>query len=257
MEEARKQAWERLQAEMRILVREEEHPTATWKYVAGMDISFFREDAKRAVASIAVCSWDDPKLSVAWAGHQEVSLTEPYVPQYLSFREAPHLISLWRRLELEHPEIATETGLILVDGNGVLHPRQFGLASHIGVSLDMPTIGVAKTLLRVTGLPSEKEIRTRLASECPNAGDYIPLMGRPEPPGGDSDIGTNRLVCLGAAVRATSDSCRPIYVSIGHRMTISEAVKFVTRCCLCRIPEPIRQADLHSRDIVNRLQQCS
>lgn len=250
MEASKKREWELLQDEMRSMVIEEEHLVATWKYVAGMDISFFTNDSRKAIASISVCSWSDPKMPVVWFGHQEISLTEAYCPSFLSFREAPHLIELWGRFKLTCPDIAKETGLILVDGNGVLHPRQFGLASHIGVALNMPTIGVAKTLIHVTGLPSEKEVRTRMLTECLNPGDYISLMGQPEIRR-DGAKGCSCLhTCLGVALKATSGSTRPLYVSIGHRMTISDAVRFVLHSCLHRIPEPIRQADLRSREIV-------
>lgn len=255
MEATKRRDWELLQEEMRAMVIEEEHPVVTWTYVAGMDISFFAGDSRRAIASISVCSWNDSKMSVIWFGHQEVFLTEAYYPNFLSFREAPHLIELWERFRLKCPDVAKETGLILVDGNGVLHPRQFGLASHIGVALNMPTIGVAKTLIHVAGLPSESKVRARLLVECSNPGDYIPLIGQPDIQKDSAKIGPNLNTCLGVALKATSGSSRPIYVSIGHRMTIPDAVKFVLHCCLHRIPEPIRQADLRSRKIVSFMQK--
>jgi len=128
----------------------------------------------------------------------------------------------------------------MCDGNGILHPRGFGIASHIGVVFDIPSIGVGKTVFAVDGITA-RGVKNKCDAELHNGGDIVEL------------VGTSGKV-WGAALRATDDSTNPLIVSIGHRVSLKTALA-VTQACISdfRIPEPIRQADLRSRAIVKKV----
>lgn len=139
----------------------------------------------------------------------------PYVPGYLSFREAPAILGAVRRLRAV-PDV------LLVDGQGIAHPRRFGIACHIGVLADVPAIGIAKS--RLVGAYDEPG-RER--------GAWSPLLDRGE--------------VIGAVLR-TRTGTRPVFVSVGHRVCLETAIELVLHCTpRYRLPEPIRQADRLSR----------
>ncbi|XP_038021418.1 endonuclease V isoform X5 [Anas acuta] len=131
--------------------------------------------------------------------------------------------------------------VLLVDGNGLLHHRGFGVACHLGVLTDLPCIGVAKNLLQVDGLARDELHREQIRS-LQREGDTFPLTG------------TSGSV-LGMALRSCNSS-KPLYISVGHRVSLETAVRLVQSCCRYRIPEPIRQADIRSREYI-RKQMCS
>jgi deoxyribonuclease V len=133
----------------------------------------------------------------------------PYVPGYLGFREVPALVAAWARL-------GRKPDLLLVDGQGLAHPRGLGLACHLGLVLDVPTIGVAKSLLVGTAEPG------------PAAGDVAPILWK----------GAR----LGMALR-TRRGALPLFVSVGHRVSLDTAVAIVRAACDGRrLPVPIRAA---------------
>ncbi|XP_076210302.1 endonuclease V isoform X3 [Aptenodytes patagonicus] len=132
--------------------------------------------------------------------------------------------------------------VLLVDGNGLLHPRGFGVACHLGVLTDLPCIGVAKNLLQVDGLVRDELHREQIRS-LQREGDTFPLTG------------TSGRV-LGMVLRSYNNSSKPLYISVGHRVCLETAVRLVKSCCRYRIPEPIRQADIRSREYI-RKQLCS
>jgi len=143
-------------------------------------------------------------------------------------------LELIDELKATQPELVPQA--LMVDGNGFLHPRGFGFACHLGVVCDIPSIGIGKNLLFVDGL-KKKEVNALFKERCHSKGENLPLIG---------DSGQ----CWGAALLPSDDSTNPIYVSIGHRFDLETAVDLVTRCCLYRNPEPVRQADLKSRDFI-------
>ncbi|KAI3424331.1 hypothetical protein D9Q98_009884 [Chlorella vulgaris] len=217
----------------------------------------------RAVAALAVLSF--PDLQLRHLELLELQLSVPYLPGLLAYREVPAYLELLQRAAAAgvHPQ------LLMVDGFGVLHPRRCGSASHLGVLAGLPTVGVAKSLLHVEGLLPERKVRAAVAAAA--AAPAAPATAseaasektqdkRPcsSPPGdtclplvaGDGEV-------LGAAVCGAASSGRPIYVSVGHRISLASAVSVVRRCCHHRVPEPIRQADLLSRAEVRRLLQPS
>ncbi|XP_036078754.1 endonuclease V isoform X2 [Rousettus aegyptiacus] len=179
--------------------------------VGGLDVSFVKGDSVSACASLVVLSY--PKLEVLYEDCRMVSLTAPYVPGFLAFREGPFLVDAVQRLQEKEPHLSPQ--VLLVDGNGVLHPRGFGVACHLGVHTDLPSIGVAKKLLQVDGLE-------------------------------------NNALHKEKALRSHDHSTKPLYVSVGHKMSLEAAVRLVRSCCRFRIPEPVRQADIRSRDYIRR-----
>ena len=176
--------------------------------VVGVDAAF-RGD--QVVAAAVLMRY--PELSV----EQEVTATAPvplpYIPGLLSFREGPAVLAALERL-------AAVPDLYLFDGQGIAHPRRLGIAAHLGVLLDRPAIGVAKS--RLTGEVDE-------AALGEDKGEWLPITADRE--------------TIGALVRSRR-RVRPLYVSPGHRCTVTDAVAWTLACCTrYRLPEPTRAAD--------------
>lgn len=200
--------------------------------IGGVDISFVKGDPVTACACLCVLSF--PKLEVVYKRCKMVQLTAPYISGFLAFREAPPLQELVEELRVLSPEYIPQ--VIIVDGNGTLHGKRFGLACHLGVLLNIPTLGVAKTLFSANGLPYEKDVRKAIT---PGRGNRLPLVDK------------DQQLC-GYAVIPTVEAQRPIYVSGGHRVSLETAVALVLDCCKFRVPEPTRIADLTSREELTR-----
>lgn len=178
--------------------------------VAGVDAHY---DAGRVWAAVVVMSL--PDLVTVESALIQRPLAFPYVPGLLSFREAPAILDALHRL-------SGRPDLLLVDGQGLAHPRRFGLACHLGVLADVPTIGVAKS--RLVGTHQEPGIAR---------GAWSPLIDRGE--------------TIGAVLR-TRRAVKPVFVSVGHRISLETAIDLVLRCTSrFRLPEPIREADRLSR----------
>ncbi|MFC1907676.1 deoxyribonuclease V [Chloroflexota bacterium] len=178
------------------------------RYIAGVDISAPRTGV--ATAAVVVLSY--PELELVETRVVSDRLNIPYIPGLLSFRESPLILSACQLLSIT-PD------LVLVDGQGVAHPRRIGLASHLGLLLDVPTIGCAKS--RLCG---EHDVP---GSE---PGSYTDLLD------GDEVIG---------AVLRTRSGVKPIYVSVGHKIDLESAIHWVLECCRgFRLPEPTRLAHL-------------
>lgn len=178
------------------------------KLVAGADIAI---DPRGNVAIAGAIVYRFPEmdeLERVWVKHR---LAFPYVPGLLSFREIPVLLRVFAKLR-RTPDV------IFVDGHGYAHPRRFGFASHLGVVLDRPTVGCAKSIL--VGVPEALDHA---------AGSWAPLVEKGE--------------VIGAAVR-TREGVKPIYVSQGHRVSLPTAIRFT--CAVAdgfRVPKPTREAD--------------
>jgi deoxyribonuclease V len=182
--------------------------------VAGADVAYSRGGAK-IYAAVLVFTFPDSVLTEEAVVFDTVQF--PYIPGLLSFREAPVLEKVFRKIR-KKPDV------IIFDGQGIAHPRGMGLASHMGLILDSPSIGCAKR--RLVGIHSP-------LSE--NRGSAVPL--------------THHGRVVGGVVR-TRERVRPVFVSPGHAITVEEAIRLVLGCCKgYRLPEPIRQAHL----AVNRL----
>lgn len=202
--------------------------------VGGVDVSFVKGDSVRACASLVVLSY--PELKVLYEDSRMVGLKAPYVSGFLAFREVPFLVELVQRLQEKEPDLMPQ--VLLVDGNGVLHQRGFGVACHLGVLTELPCVGVAKKLLQVEGLENNASHKEKIML-LQAGGDTFPLIG-------------NSGTVLGMALKSHDHSTKPLYVSVGHRISLEVAVRLTHRCCRFRIPEPIRQADIRSREYIRR-----
>lgn len=116
--------------------------------VAAIDISYSKHDSQKAVAAMIVFSF--PSMEVIYEDFEKETADYPYIPGFLAFKEIPVYTVLFERLKQNKPELYPE--LLLVDGNGILHTRNFGCASHVGVLFDVPTIGVGKTVFYIDGI---------------------------------------------------------------------------------------------------------
>ncbi|HEX2181243.1 MAG TPA: deoxyribonuclease V [Rubrobacteraceae bacterium] len=184
------------------------------RHVAGADVS---TQGDRAFATVVVL--DFPGLSVVEVQGFEAPLEFPYVPGLLSFREMPSLLGALEKVE-------TDVDVVILDAQGLAHPRRMGLASHIGLFLDVPTVGCAKTV----------------------------LVGKFEEPGTEKGSATDmvhRGEVVGRAVR-TRERVSPVYVSVGDGIDLDGSVELVLACCTrYRLPEPTRQA----HNAANRLRR--
>lgn len=200
------------------LILADENPSVNPRLVAGADVSCGRGN-EILYAAVVVLSYSDMKiLDTACASGP---VTFPYIPGLLSFREGPILLQAFAKLR-EIPDV------ILFDGQGIAHPRGLGLASHMGLFLDLPSIGCAKS---------------KLVGECgdvgTNVGDQSPLYHEGQ--------------VVGAALK-TKRNVKPVYVSPGHRISLHKACQIVLETCRgYRLPEPLRQAHM----LVNQLRKES
>ncbi|XP_029920054.1 endonuclease V isoform X2 [Myripristis murdjan] len=128
--------------------------------VGGVDLSFIKGDDVNACAQLVVLSY--PDLEVLYEDSQMVTLTAPYIAGFLAFRETPCLLDALQRLEKSQPALLPQ--VVLVDGNGLFHYREFGLACHLGVLSGLPCVGVAKNLLQVQGVAKDNEHQSQLLS---------------------------------------------------------------------------------------------
>lgn len=202
------------------------------KYVGGIDISFSKYDITNACISLVVIDIDTLKTVLT---HSEfVKMKVRYIPGYLAFRETPHINSVLKTIKRTSPSFYPD--ILLVDGNGRLHKKEFGLACHTGVLSNIPCIGVAKNFYFVDGCVKEQNHKDAMCS-----------LTFPGESFNFTNLAGNRIGC---AIKTTEDSGKPIYVSEGHRVCLETAKEVVLKCCRYRVPEPIRLADILSRKIL-------
>ena len=181
-----------------------------YEYIGGCDVSYRGDEG---VGVFVVFNRQFKLLDVAIVKRK---VDFPYIPGYLAFREVPFLIDSYNRLQLK-PDI------VLVDGQGIAHPRGFGVASHLGVLLNIPTIGVAKS---------------RLYGHCE----------MPEPVRGSFTYLRDEKNNIIGACLVTKDRSKPIYVSIGHLVDLDTAIRVVLENTLhYKLPEPLRVAHLYTQ----------
>jgi deoxyribonuclease V len=187
------------------------------RFVAGADAAF---SADRKFVYAAAVVYDRIDQRIIEVAHAVQEVTAPYIPGFLSFREGPAL----------HAAISALShgfGAICLDGQGYAHPRRCGLAAHVSIESDVPGVGVAKSRLIGTFDPPGSA-----------AGAASPLMDDGEQVG---------------VVLRTRTGTRPLFVSVGHRVDLSSAVRLVLACCTrYRLPEPTRQADIEVARIKRR-----
>lgn len=180
--------------------------------VAGVDVAYERH-SDRATAAVALVRASD--LSVVEVRTIESTVRFPYIPTLFAFRELPLICASLR-------DIAVTPDLLVCDGHGIAHPRRFGLACHLGLMFDVPTIGCAKT--RLVG---------RGAEPAMERGGSAPLLDQGE--------------IVGCALR-TRTGVKPVYVSPGHRISVTSAREWILKLApRFRLPEPLRLADQAAR----------
>jgi deoxyribonuclease V len=182
-------------------------------YIGGIDISISR-NSNLGQAAIIILKY--PGLEIAEIKKTCGEITFPYIPGLLSFREIPLILKTWQKLTII-PD------LIMVDGQGYAHPRRTGIASHLGILLDIPAIGCAKSKL---------------------CGDFqVPL----DEPGSYTDLVDGQEI-IGVALR-TKYRVKPLFISIGHKISLENAIYWVMQCCRgYRLPQPTRLAHLAAGD---------
>ena len=187
------------------------------RLVAGIDCSFEHEpggSVNQGTIVAAIIVWDRASGAVADEAFAAMPATFPYVPGLLTFREGPAVLEAWQQLK-------TKPDVVIFDGHGIAHPRGFGIASHLGLWLDLPSIGCAKSRL------------------CGEADDPAPEAGSQSALRLDGRL-------IGTLVR-TRSKVKPVFVSIGHKISLEAAVDLVLTCCHgYRLPEPTRLAHLAS-----------
>jgi len=175
--------------------------------IAGLDCAFSK-NGEKIIAAVLVLKL--PGFELIETVHATRKVTFPYIPGLLSFREAPVCIAAAKKLR-NRPDI------FMIDGQGIAHPRRLGLAAHLGLFFDKPTIGCAKS--RLTGQFDEPHLEK---------GTYTPLKGSDE--------------VIGAVVR-TRTNVKPVFVSVGHKCPLRDAIKITLACTTkYRLPEPTRLA---------------
>jgi deoxyribonuclease V len=183
-------------------------PRAPVRFLAGLDAAF-SADGCDCIAGVVL--WDCEEQLVVEERTVRRRVTFPYVPGLLSFREAPALLSALRQLR-RRPDA------LMCDGQGLAHPRRFGIACHLGVLTGLPSIGCAKS--RLIG-EHDEPAKTRGSAAALRAGRET----------------------IGEVLR-TRDGVKPVYISIGHRMSLARASELVLACAVkFRLPEPTRLAD--------------
>ncbi len=185
--------------------------------VVGLDVTYAAGSPLAVAAAVVI---DVATLAVVETSVVPGEATFPYIPGLLAFREAPLLMAALEKLR-------RPAELLICDGYGVAHPRRCGLASHLGVLLDLPSFGVAKTAFVGAGDPPG-----------PERGDWSDLRDAGE--------------VVGRAVR-TQAGVKPVFVSAGHRIGLADCTDLTVRLSgRYRIPEPTRQADIRSRQALHR-----
>jgi len=195
----------RVQTEMRerLVLRWDDRPVNT---IGGVDVSIKGEFTRAAIVVLRY-----PDLTPFEAAVEDAPLVFPYIPGLLAFREGPAVLAAWSTLQ-------NKPDLLMFDGQGIAHPRGVGIASHMGLWLERPTIGVAKS--RLYGLHTEVGSKR---------GDRAQLLDK------DTNV-------IGSVLR-TREKTNPLYISPGHLMDVEHAVEFVMACCKkYRLPEPTRWA---------------
>ena len=182
------------------------------RVVAGLDCAFSK-DGRKILAVVVVLRLPEFELVETVSTIRDVSF--PYIPGLLSFREAPVCIDAVEKLQ-------TRPDVFIIDGQGIAHPRRLGLAAHLGLFFDKPTIGCAKS--RLTGVYQEPHSEK---------GAYSPLK---------DEKANNNKTTIGAVVR-TRTNVKPVFVSVGHKCLLEDAINITLMCAVkYRLPEPTRLA---------------
>ena len=210
------------------------------RYIGGVDISFDKYDKNVGISGLVVCD-AQKDFEIVYDDYKFVKIEEPYIPSFLAFREVKPYVELINNLRQKNTNYMPQ--VILVDGNGIMHTRGFGIASHLGVLVDIPTIGCAKTVfaLKDEGI-TDHNVKDKYYEKLKKFGDSFPLEGKSG-------------VTWGYALRSTEYYDDPMIVSIGHKVSNETALEVAKMCCYYKEPEPIRLADLITRRLIKAYQK--
>ena len=201
-------------------------------YIGGMDISYDKRDKKTGISGLIIL--DYKTLEIVYEDYNLVKIDEPYIPGFLAFREVKHFVKLIDDLKQNAPQFLPQ--VILLDGNGIIHSKQFGLACHLGVLTDTTTIGCSKSIFSVDGLTKDL-IEGMTKDYLHKKGDSKELVGM-----------SGRQ--WGYILKSSNEEDKPLIISMGNKISNQTALKVVKKMCKQRIPEPIRLADLITRRLI-------
>jgi len=188
--------------------------------IAGADVSYYQN---KMIAGVIIFEFPNLKIIERQSFISPVNF--PYIPGFLTFREGPSLLATFKKIK-------NEPDVILFDGQGIAHPRRMGIASHLGLFLNKPTIGCAKSRLIGEYIPVGEE-----------KGDYALLKEGEE--------------VLGAVLR-TRRKVKPIFISPGHKIDLSNSIEIILKCIVkYRLPVPVREAHIFVNQIRNNLTSCT
>jgi deoxyinosine 3'endonuclease (endonuclease V) len=210
------------------------------KYIGGVDISFQKDinkdkdEPKIGISALVIC--DIKTLKIVYEDYKIVKIDEPYIPGFLAFREVKHFVNLIEDLKKNAPKYIPQ--VILVDGNGIFHNKGFGLASHLGVLVDIPTIGCGKTVFAVDGI-TKRKVENINYYDLEKKGDSKALIGKSG-------------IQWGYALKSSDEYYDdPMIISIGHKISNETALKIVKKTIVHRVPQPIRFSDKISRRLIS------
>ncbi|KAJ3035216.1 hypothetical protein HDU99_010615 [Rhizoclosmatium hyalinum] len=253
-EEALRREWSNTQTELRKQLITVNHNLSfnpeTFEglnFIAGVDVSFYDKPdeanlsdanvstSETAIVCLAVLAF--PSLQLVHSIVKSVELPLPYIPGFLAMRECPCILEVLEDLKSQAPSMTPQ--VLFIDGNGVFHPRQFGVACQVGVLADIPTIGIAKNLLEIR---EDGVLMGDVKKLCAETLTSI---------GSVNIVGTSGTV-YGAGVRSSEGSKNPVFVSGGHRVSLEMAVSLTLAVSSHRQPEPIRFADHLGREFIRK-----
>jgi deoxyinosine 3'endonuclease (endonuclease V) len=198
-------------------------------YIIGIDISLHKGTNVGVCTGILYHIYDSEHIDTETC---DVVITQPYFAGYLAFREVAFYANVYHNLIKRHPEIHKDNLVVMTDGNGILHPFGFGLASHLGVLIDTYTIGIGKNLHQYEDLEcNHRELKAKMESDSLS----------------EMDIRSNDGSLVGYAVKGPNNT-NPIFLSQGHMVTAYDVLRITKLVLYKREPEPIRLADRVSRE---------
>ena len=231
--------WENEQESLKSRLSQEDDPLLQdIMYIGGMDISYDKFDKKIGISGLVVL--DYKSLNIVYEDYELVKIEEPYVPGFLAFREVKHLEKLINKLKQNSPQFLPQ--VILLDGNGILHPKELGIACHLGVLTDTCTIGCSKSFFCIDGL--YRDLVDDMAS------DYLHKKGDSKELIGDS--GRHWGYIFKSSEEEEKDY---LVISMGNKITNQTSLKIVKKVCKSKIAEPIRLADLITRRLIKARQK--
>jgi len=208
-------------------------------YIGGMDISYDKFDKNIGISGLVVL--DYKSLNIVYEDYELIKIDEPYVPGFLAFREVKHLVKLIDNLKQNSPQFLPQ--VILLDGNGILHPKELGIACHLGVLTDTCTIGCSKSLFSIDGITrdSVNELAKNYLKKKGDSKELIGYSGRQ----------------WGYILKSSDEDEGYLVISMGNKISNQTSLKIVKKMCKKKLPEPIRLADLITRRLIKARQKYS